>query len=521
MKNTEYERRVEMEIAYTSEFQIINAKDAISGKKYYCPFCNGKLHFYPGKKRIPHFRHAKGVPIEQKERCELYASTNNHGIYVDEVFARQRIRLAIEKNSDNFKFKLKFPIIQKDLLNMQIYDKYFDYSCNELKGFKLNSIQLLPSRMNNDVEVPLMRAYTLKSSNEKYEQVLGLKVSGTFEPFEEGPLIFKEISGQYVSVPYRKLILSGRFFVVSLSIITFLDELEVLFSDRFGRFFIYEVLMPLEITDELQSFFEKNLRYTLLPATCRIDLVSPNVFKKSGNSIQVSNRETIWQITNMGETFKSQKVIIENKSHERQIINLNDTNQFKLTLTENEYNIYIDEGISETITVKKVSQINHHRIFRQNLLINNENVLFNRQVFESAELIDVEASLNYYISNNEKLDYKGIKKVTTPWLDLNRITIPTLWSIEFELVNNENSIDFLSIYKVYKNHKLYPKVICRLKSVQKLIDTVRQSKFEHKNQLLYYIRLLGYKVPQPIVTCIKEIELSNDSTAKNIPKNSY
>lgn len=495
-----------MEIAYTSEYQIINARDAISGKKYYCPVCNGGLHFYSGTKQISHFRHAKGVLIEQKERCELYSSIKNYSLYSDEFFARQRIRLSIEKVSDNFVFNLKFPVIRKDLLNMQIYDKYFDYYCNELEDFKLNSIQLLPSRMHTNVKVPLLRAYTLKSSNEKYEQVLGLKVSGKYEPFTEGPLIFKEIFGQYVSIPYRKLIISGRFFVVSLSNISFFDDLEVLSSVRFERYFIYEILMPVEITDKLQSFFEKNLKYTLLSATCHIDLVSPNTFKKSGNSIQVSNSETIWQITNMGETFKSQKVIIENKSYERQIINLNGENKFKVTLTEDEYNIYLDEGISENISLKKVAQIDHQRIFKQNLLINNENVLFNRKFFGSAESVYVAASLNYYISNNEEIDYKGIGEVTTPWPNPSRVAIPTLWSIEFELENNEHRIDFLFIYKVYKNHKLYPKVICRLKSIQKLMDTIRQSKFEHKNQLLNYVRLLGYKVPQPIATCIKEID---------------
>lgn len=495
-----------MEVAYTSDCKIINASEAISGKKYYCPVCNGRLHFYPGKKRIPHFRHAKGVPLEQKERCELYAGTNNHGLYAEEVYARQRIRLAIEKVNNNFVFKLKFPIIHKDLLNMQIYDKYFDYYCTELKEFKLNSIQLLPSRMHTDVKVPLLRMYTLRSTNENYEQVLGLKVSGNYEPFREGPLIFKEISGQYLSIPYRKLIVSGRFFIVSPSILSFPDELEVLSSNFCDRYFIYEILMPIEITDKLQRFFENNLKYTLLSATCHIDLVSPNNFKKSGNSIQVSNSETIWQITNMGETFKSQKVIIENKSYERQIINLNGENKFKVTLTEDEYNIYLDEGISENISLKKVSQIDHQRIFKQNLLINNENVLFNRKFFGGAESVYVAASLNYYISNNEEIDYKGVGEVTTPWPNPSRVAIPTLWSIEFELESTEESIDFLFIYKVYKNHKLYPKVICRLKSIQKLMDTIRQSKFKHKNQLLNHVRLLGYKVPQPIAACIKEID---------------
>src|SRR5690606_20331952 len=143
-----------MDRAYTSEYLLIDARDAVSGKKYFCPVCDGKLNFYPGKKISAHFKHARGVPKEQKEQCELYTITNAYSLLQEEIFARQRIRIVIENEKDNFVFKMKFPLIRSHLLDMQINDKYFNYFCNELNDFLLNSIHLLPSRSNNDVKVP-------------------------------------------------------------------------------------------------------------------------------------------------------------------------------------------------------------------------------------------------------------------------------------------------------------------------------------------------------------------------------
>ncbi|MDN7228187.1 competence protein CoiA family protein [Planococcus sp. N064] len=505
-----------MDKAYTSEYYIVDARDAVSGKNYYCPNCNGKLHFYPGRQRIPHFRHSKGVPREQKELCELYTRSNTYSLLHEEFVARQQIRMVIEKENNNFVFKMKFPIIQRNLLDLQIYDKYFNYYCVEINDFSLNSINLLPSRLNNDVKISLLRKYTFKSSNEQYEKILGLRVSGNYEPFREGPLVFKEMSGQYISIPYRKITLSGRFFVVSLVVISFDDEMEVLSKKQSGKFFIYEVLMPIGISEKLQIFFERSLKYILLPATCHIDLVSPSTFKKRGNTIEVSSKETKWQITNMGDTFSNQKIIIENKSFERQVITLNNMSQFNLSLIDDEYNIYIDRGISEIKTVKKVYHIKHSNTFKQELLLKDTNVLFDRKVFRKNEVIEVQSTLPYYISSSQEIDHKINTKERLALNNVTQIIIPTLWSIKVESGNDKGALDLTYIYSIYKNHKLYPKVLCTIETIQILINKVRTSKFNEKNKLLYLIRLIGYKVPRPIATCMKEIEHSDDSPAENI-----
>lgn len=509
-----------MDIAHTSDYQLVNARNAVNGKTYYCPVCNGRLYFYAGLKQIPHFRHSKGVPIEQKEQCELYAGVNSNSQYFEENFARQRIRMIIDKINDSFIFKMKFPMIRKELLDMQINDKYFNYYCSELKSFSLNSIQLLPSRMNNDIEVPLLREYTIYSSNEKYEKILGLKASGKYVPFKEGPLIFKEVFGQYISIPYRRLTLSGRFFVVSLSVISFEGEIEVLSSKRFNNFFIYEMLMPLEVTEKLQSFFKRNLKYTVLPATCHIDLISPSSFKKKGNSIEVSTGETTWQFTNLGEAFSNQKVVIENKSHERRMINLDSNNKFSLSMVDDEYYLYLNHGISEFITIKKVSRVEHSSNFKQQLLLEDESVLFKSESYRKNEEIEILSTLTYYISNNDEIDYKVSPQGKTPLIGLTRLTIPTLWTIKFDSGNEEGLFNFRLIYSIYKNHKLYPKEICNLKAIQILKSEVVGSHFREKDKLIYFISLLGHKVPRPIASILKEIERKNDSLIKNIQKNS-
>src|SRR5690606_32466836 len=147
-------------------------------------------------------------------------------------------------------------------------------------------------------------------------------------------------------------------------------------------------------------------------------------------------RETKWQITNMGDSFPNQKIIIENSSFERQIINLNNMSQFNLSMVDDQYNIYIDQGISEIKTVKKVSHIEHSNTFNQELLLKDENALFKRKSYENNEKIEIQSTLTYYISNNEEIDYKVTEKENLPFNNLSQIIIPTLWSIKIEHNNN-------------------------------------------------------------------------------------
>lgn len=128
----------------------------------------------------------------------------------------------------------------------------------------------------------LLGKYRLYSSNERYEKIVGLQISGDFEPFIEGPLIFKEIQGQYISIPYRRITLSGKFFVVSLiPLISIHSDIELVSQVKYEEFYIYELIMPIAFSDELQNWFTRILYYTLLAATCYLDLYSPVSFKKN------------------------------------------------------------------------------------------------------------------------------------------------------------------------------------------------------------------------------------------------
>lgn len=86
-----------MNIAYTADYQLITTQDAVKGRRYFCPSCNEALHFYPGRKNTPHFRHGKGVSDEVKAVCELYSqSVGEYSMYDQELKARQRVRLVLK-----------------------------------------------------------------------------------------------------------------------------------------------------------------------------------------------------------------------------------------------------------------------------------------------------------------------------------------------------------------------------------------------------------------------------------------
>ncbi|MFS0876110.1 hypothetical protein [Solibacillus isronensis] len=495
-----------MDIAYSADYQIISAQNAVKGRRYFCPVCNSTLHFYPGKTNAPHFRHSHSVPVEIRNSCELYSQ--NFGaasIYEDEFLARQNVRLVVGKIDDEYIFKLKFPLIKQAYLQMQMNNLYFSYQCKQIHDFNLNTVQLLPTRKMNEVVVPLLELYSIVATNENFEIRLGLKNSGHYNPFKDGPLIFKEIQGEYISIPYRKIILSGRFFVVSKRpIVSIHRDLELVNNIKVNLFYIYEFIMPTSFTDELQRWFTVNLYYSLLSATCHLDIVSPVNFKKLGTTIEIMNGKSTWQLTNIGERPFEQRLIIIDPSNHRQMLRISSEKFIHINFKEyGDYVMYLDQEMSELITIRYIQDIKYRNYSLGNLYINNENILFNYRKL-GLEKVNIKSEIDLLVHSDSELFYKIDKGTLTNLHSPIRIDLPRIWSLTLkncESIKNENIIE--QVFQVYEKQYLYPKVVADFKVLNKLIKLTFESDFKYKEKLLFLIRQMGVQLPKPIVELIK------------------
>lgn len=499
-----------MDIAYSADYQLITTQDAVKGRRYFCPLCNGALHFYPGKRNTPHFRHGKGVPDEVKAACELYSQgVGEYSMYDQELRARQKVRLVLKKEGQDYMFQLNFPLIKQFNVNMQLQNLYYTYYCEQIPDFEFNTIRLLPARAASEHEVPLLGKYRLYCSNERYEKIVGLQISGDFEPFIAGPLIFKEIQGQYISIPYRRITLSGKFFVVSLRpLISIHSDVEIVSQERYEEFHIYELIMPIAFSDELQKWFTRILYYTLLAATCHLDLCSPVSFKKIGTIIEVNSFRSTWLLTNIGERPIEQRIIMIEPSKNRQVFKIQSDQKIDITLrAPGDYLLYVDQEVSDFITVRYNPSLIYNRNFSGEAIFDNKDILFKINQLH-AEQIELQTNLSIAIQTksdiNYEIKYGGKNTFNAPI----RIDFPTLWSINVKEPSALlNSIAFEEILKLYENNHLYPKVICLIDDVLFLNNTVMNSTYVYKDKILYYIRRLGIRMPKPIVEIIKEMKL--------------
>ncbi|MGE6755530.1 hypothetical protein ACQKFO_19115 [Rossellomorea sp. NPDC071047] len=497
-----------MDRAYTADYQLIKAVDAVKGRKYFCSFCNSELHFYPGTKNKPHFRHGKHVPKEVKDTCELYSQNlGDYSLQEQEIVAQQCVRLELKKQNNDYQFELVFPLIQQsEAIKMQQNNMYFTYYCEQLTAFKLNTVLMLPARKHCSFAAPLLNRYDFYCEKPKYEQILGLRISGSFEPLKEGPIIFKKVRDQFISVPYRRLTLSGRFFVVSAGpLVSIHSDLEVINFCRQNNFFIYELMAPVEFSDDLKNWFARIIGYTLLSSTCYLDLIKPACFKKMGTTIEISSSKSSWLVTNIGSRRVEQRLILISPNQQRKILKVPPNSIVDLNLSElGDYLLYVDQEITEILTLRYKRNLEHYSNFRGNVFIDNTEVLFEISKLNT-EKIKVETDLSLVVNTefdiNYELKHGGEHYFSAPI----RIDIPTLWSVDIKkpLVNS-NKISVDDIWLFYEKYHLYPRILCTLNELQMLKLIVLNSNFIYKEKLLYFIRRFGLHMPSPVGQIIKE-----------------
>lgn len=264
--------------------------------------------------------------------------------------------------------------------------------------------------------------------------------------------------------------------------------------------------MPIAFTDDLQNWFIRVLNYSLLAATCHLDLISPVDFKKIGATIEISSSKSIWQLTNIGERPFEQRLIMIDPDHHRKMIGVSSNRKITLNLKDHgEYLIYLDQEISDFITVRYVPFINYKLGNIGEVRVNNNDILF--KIHElNTEQIKIQSDLSMIINSNSELFYEIKKGTINKFNAPIRIDFPRLWSLNVKnsaKMSDENLLDELQ--DIYEKCYLYPKIICELKDVNMIIKVVNESEFKYKEKLLFSIRRFGVQIPKPVSELIKKM----------------
>lgn len=499
-----------MEYAYTSENKLISSSDAFKHGNYECPVCRGRLQFFPGKSNKPHFRHTKDVPKAIKQACELYSSTlSTFNHFEQEELANQQVRLVVTPNNSSYNFSLRFPCIEAKFTSRVIYDDlYFNYYCDEVENLILNNKSLLFSINECLIEVPFNESYTFTCDNPKYEKYINLQISGKYEPFRNGSLIFKNIQGEYRSVQYRQITLEGRFFIMSkTSLVNIPENIEVISSTKIDQIYLYDLIMPESLDEKLTEWFNKELHYTVLPTTSYLDLIKPIRFKKLGSTYEVLSDECELLWTSKGIQIVNPIICIVSPLGEIKRVCPSEEGIISLKLVSpGDYRISVEAGISEIYTIRKKGEITNNTPDSKHFTINDENHLLNSKMIYS-DSIEISTNLPFNLHNTFEIcypfKYGGNHNIEAPAI----LTLPRILKVELRNQLQEDSIkiNWDTILHILMTAKKYPKRVYSRNLMEKLKNLLQKSEYTHKKFLLSLIRKQSVYVPEPIINELEKL----------------
>ena len=500
-----------MDYAYTSENKLISASEAFKHEDYECPVCRGRLHFFPGKSNKPHFRHTKDVPKAIKQECELYSfslSAFNH--MNQEELANQQIRLVVTPNNSSYNISLRFPLIDAKFTSRVVYDDlYFNYYCAELDNLVLNNKGLLYSVNESLKEVPLKELYTFSCDNPKYEKMLNLNISGKYKPFANGSLLFKSIQGEYRSIHYRQLTLNGRFFIMSKNSLRNIPEsIEIISETKINRIYLYDLIMPESLDENLRDWFNKELHYTILPATSFLDLIKPIRFKKIGSTYEVLSDDCEFLYTTRGMQNTNSMICIVSPRGELSRIGLSEDGIVSLKLDSfGDYRLTVEASVSEIYTIRKREKIESNVSDTKHFTIDDENLLLNSKTI-NRDSIEISTNLTFNLHNATEIcypyKYSGDYNVEAPAI----LSLPRLWKVELQngkKVGFLTDIDWDIILHIFIAKKRYPKKVYSRILMKKLESELKKSEYKHKQFLLNLIRKQTIYIPEPIINELEKL----------------
>jgi hypothetical protein len=504
-----------MDKAMTTNGRILHANHANKGVPYLCACCGSDVILAAGEKNRKHFRHKDAINQHEVLFCENYVKQLGNDIdealnlYEEELQLRSQVRLELACISEVWKLHLRLPIIKPEF--HAIIDRerlYFLIRCEE-ERHEVSSVHLHGlTGASYKIPIRIRDSYSITVNNPALEKMLKIQISGTHRPFQGNPLLFKFIQGCLLHIPHSRVILSGRFMILSPYKLTFPSELTRLHEQELEGYILYDCQMPNEISSNLLDWFARVLRINVLQAVSHLDLLAPVTFRLSQGMTEVSTDSVTLQITHSGVKPVINWIAIVEPDGQRQVISQRECTMTVRLTHQGPYSIYFLNQRGERFEVQHVPEIVHKSENPLWVTINDKQALFDSMVSASRQfLLSANCSLTVYLADGTS---DTLNRPSGRYFDqITRLYIPFVWSVNFQTEMSSASDTILPLLlQQLEQRARYLEVYLGMRRFQQLSQYISHSAFTDKNRLLLLLNMRRGFVPFNSLSLIHQMEES-------------
>lgn len=501
-----------MDLARTIEGQEVYADDAKKGIPYFCLYCNSQVILARGEIIRPHFRHLSAKTNREVLECENYVSnyikninTENVRIHENEIRTRLSPRLELCDENGKWKLYMRFPVIKSEFHPLIVKKHlYFQIHCEE-ENQKFSSANLLGHSGAFKIPVRIRECYTITVSDPKIEKALNLNLSGVYRPFDNKVLLFKFLHGSLLHVPYKNVILSGRFFLLTKIHLVIPKEILEINRHQLEDYVLYELQLPDKVSPSLVDWFSRILNINLSPAAFYLDLVYPNEFRLANGLLEVKEKVVKLLISHYGPAPKENYLKVVGPDGKSNIIR---TSERLIDITLDKYGfyyIYLINQYGEMYEIHRVANFRHEVCKPLVAEINGKQLMFSDTIITNQK-IRLTANCRLTVFPTRGRPYKIDNPSYFEIADIERLHVPFIWSIKSQLrETNVTETIVTEILKLIEKRSKYREVYIGAKRFRLLRDLIVKSSFPIKVRLLNHLNMKPGFVPSSIMKILQKI----------------
>lgn len=476
---------VKINMAIDISGKIVHIRNAVRGNDYFCIYCGDYLYATLGDIQTHHFRH-KSKDSESKY-CHLYSSgKNDYSILYNKEIWKNKPRFVID---EEFKIQLKLPTLSREsYIKMVKEDLYFSIYVDNQEKFSthLNEVQ-----NKNYVPVEPAKKYNISYKYKQNAQTLNYDIINEITLLDKTTLLFKNISGEFINIPYPKTSLSEEFFILSSRKLTLSNNFKIKKYKTKHNYFLYHLFID-EVNIDVINWFSKNTHYTVVPNRKWIDLIYPNNFSYKNSTLLVDSEYVTLQVTPFSHKdtliFKDEYNYFNSLSFMK-----NGTLTIDLAMNHT-YNFSLKHEIANCLSIKRVKSLsNEGHLY--NIQVNNQPLKSFKYL--DKDYIKITSEKEFYIYNN--IDIPLSTKRFQNKLNW-KIHFPFIGTIQAQKKSKERSLN-KEFLQLVSNHEVWVPVNPSL--YKKLINEIKKINTVNKNNYLKILYKNYNKLPYKLLKNLK------------------
>jgi len=497
-----------VDLAITTSGEVVPARRAIKYVQYFCIKCGSNVTLAKGEKNRPHFRHPSAKKRTEVLQCEDYVSSffsnESFRIYENELRTRSHVRLELCNENGVWKLYMRFPIIKHEFHSLIDREHlYFQVRCLE-EDFEFSSVHLLGLQGAYKIPIRIREKYTISVSEPEIENLLQLNLSGVYCPFESDILLFKNLQGCILHVPYQNVVLSESFFILAKKPLRFPNNIDQIITHVIGDFHLYECHLT-NISSSIIEWFSQELKIQFLIPKFHVDILEPNIFRHTHGLIETIDESIKLMISFNGPSPKVNWISVIDPDGRRtvfktsdQIINLH---LKKLGI----YIVYLINLRGEMIEVKRVSDIKNENQRPLILDIDDQQLIFNKLIMKNQH-IKLTTNLPVVLYQEKNIPIKINASINRVLDKVERIHVPFLWSVKW-MYQTKKPIEIVMplILRNLKQSSKYQDIYIGARRYKFLCEIIENTSFPQKNYILVMLYQRPCFIPTKILGILRKV----------------